>query len=65
MGASESDALQAFFLYEGDESKGKAYLDNLATLRDLGFPADKVEQALLKHDNDQEKALEYLMQING
>jgi uncharacterized UBP type Zn finger protein len=37
----------------------------LATLRDLGFPADKVEQALVKHDNDQEKALEYLMQING
>ena len=65
LGANESDALQAFFMYDGDETKGKTYLDNMATLRDLGFPFDKIEQALVKNDNDQEKALEYLMQING
>lgn len=64
LNASESDALQAFFLYDGDETKGQTYLDNIATLRDLGFHAEKVEQALVKNDNDQEKALEYLMQIN-
>lgn len=57
--------MRGFFLFDGDEEKAKTYLDNFATLRDLGFNSEKIDQALVSNDNDQERALEYLMQING
>ncbi len=38
-----------------------AYLDNFATLRDLGFDQERIDNALIMHKNDQERALEHLM----
>lgn len=65
LGTTDLDALRGFFMFDGDETKGKAYLDNFATLRDLGFAESTIDQALIKCDNDQERALEELMLIKN
>lgn len=37
------------------------YLDTMAQLLDLGFPEDLVSDALIKFDNDRDKALDQLI----
>jgi hypothetical protein len=37
------------------------YLDAMAQLLDLGFPEDLVSDALIKFDNDRDKALDQLI----
>jgi hypothetical protein len=37
------------------------YLDAMAQLLDLGFPEDLVSDALVKFDNDRDKALDQLI----
>jgi uncharacterized UBP type Zn finger protein len=37
------------------------YLDAMIQLLDLGFPEDLVSEALVKFDNDRDKALDHLI----
>lgn len=60
LGATDLDALRGLYMFES-EPQVKRYLDNFVMLRDLGFPEDRIDKALLSADNDQERALENLM----
>nr|GMC82168.1 homeobox protein slou-like [Ipomoea batatas] len=42
-------------------TKVKEFADHYTRLRDMGFPSNKVADALLMFDNDTEKALAYLL----
>lgn len=61
-GLSDIDALRGFFMFKDSPKEIPRYIDNLVLLRDLGFKHDDIDQALLLTQNDQEKALEILME---
>jgi hypothetical protein len=55
------DALRGFYLFQEDSAQVMSYLDNFSTLSDLGFEQEKIDLAILTHQNNQEQALEELM----
>ncbi|XP_045135742.1 stress response protein NST1-like [Portunus trituberculatus] len=54
-------AERAFYHYMGDIQKTKDHLAAAKQLLDLGFEEEQIVDALLKHDNDRDKALEELI----
>lgn len=54
-------AERAFYHYMGDVQKTKDHLAAAKQLLDLGFEEEQIVDALLKHDNDRDKALEELI----
>ncbi|ROT69524.1 Ubiquitin-associated protein 1 [Penaeus vannamei] len=60
-GEDEYKAERAFYHYMGDLQKTKDHLAAAKQLCDLGFEDERIVDALLKHDNDRDKALEELI----
>ncbi|XP_068248308.1 uncharacterized protein [Palaemon carinicauda] len=60
-GEDEYKAELAFYYYMGDIQKTKDHLSAAKQLLALGFEEAKVIDALLKHNNDRDKALEELI----
>ncbi|XP_053639508.2 ubiquitin-associated protein 1 [Cherax quadricarinatus] len=54
-------AERAFYHYLGDVQKTRDHLAAAKQLLDLGFEEERIVDALLKHDNDRDKALEELI----
>ncbi|KAG0730372.1 Ubiquitin-associated protein 1 [Chionoecetes opilio] len=54
-------AERAFYHYMGDVQKTKDHLAAAKQLLDLGFEEEQIVDALLKHDNNRDKALEELI----
>ncbi|KAK7080461.1 hypothetical protein SK128_025037 [Halocaridina rubra] len=60
-GEDEYMAEFAFYYYMGDLQKTRDHLSAAKQLLDLGFEEDRIIDALLKHNNDRDKALEELI----
>ncbi|XP_071516033.1 uncharacterized protein [Panulirus ornatus] len=54
-------AERAFYHYMGDVQKTRDHIAAAKQLLDLGFEEERIVDALLKHDNDRDKALEELI----
>ncbi|XP_068081418.1 ubiquitin-associated protein 1 isoform X3 [Anabrus simplex] len=54
-------AENALLLNECDYPRAVKYLEALTQLLDLGFPEDKVSQALVMFNNDRDKALDHII----
>lgn len=55
------DVLQAYFLYDGSVKEASDHLKVSRSLKELGFPKDKIQTALLLFKNNFEEALEHLV----
>ncbi|XP_050400679.1 ubiquitin-associated protein 1 [Patella vulgata] len=51
----------ALFLFENNIDKARNYIDSYSQFQELGFHADKIREALIKHNADRDKALDELM----
>lgn len=50
----------ALVLFKNDKQKAEVYLNLYKQLQQLGFSGNKIKEALLKFDNDGDKALDFL-----
>lgn len=57
----DMDVLRAFFQFDGNVEKAFLFLKSFLALRELGFSEEKITAALLMNDNNQDRALDYLM----
>ncbi|KAJ3288451.1 hypothetical protein HK104_008169 [Borealophlyctis nickersoniae] len=57
-----SDAVEmAVTLFEHEQEKGRKFVDAFEALEELGFPRDRIKEALVLKGCDREAALEWLM----
>ncbi|XP_076101722.1 uncharacterized protein LOC143071358 isoform X1 [Mytilus galloprovincialis] len=50
----------ALVLHKNDKQKAEAYLKMFKQFQELGFSGDRIKEALVKFENDGDKALDYL-----
>jgi hypothetical protein len=62
LGLTDLDALRAFYMWNGEMTAMVAYLEAFRNLRDLGFDQEIIDAALIRHNNDQDSALSYIME---
>jgi hypothetical protein len=58
---SDEDVLRAYFTFDGDRESAIRHLTALLYLKELGFPADDIHNALLLSNGNREDALEQLL----